>query len=423
MTLTKPGSRTARGGRTLLLLLAVGSVLFGVSLMRSALPAAADDAVSITPAGGGSALGFNFLLPTTAKCSTPTNVANGDILYSYVVDNTKISASQLGTMTFPPGNAFPTLGQYVGAYLESGGGVPYDQIATLPQSGQISAPAGFSWEPYVNLQDFGANAASGDDLYPGTFNIGIACVTHTGAIDSNEFWNIQITFTASSSDTGGFTWALAPFATVTSLTSSPSGSVASGGTATLTATVTPATASGTVQFYDGSTAIGAAQPVTVASGVASATYVDGSLTDGTHTLKAVFTPTDYSGTTSGGTNVYGASTSQTVTLKVGSSGATTTTTTTPGGTTTTTTPGETTTTTTTSSSSTSSTTTASGGGGGGDPSTGGSGSTSTSSQLAATGSPILEELAFAAAAAFVGLFLLSFAVPTRRRGQYAVGRW
>jgi len=76
--------------------------------------------------------------------------------------------------------------------------------------------------------------------------------------------------------------------TSTTLTVSPASPVAQGTLVTLTAAVTPAEASGTVQFKDGTTNIG--NPVTVTNGTASGTT--SALAAGSHQLTAVFTPTD-----------------------------------------------------------------------------------------------------------------------------------
>ena len=59
---------------------------------------------------------------------------------------------------------------------------------------------------------------------------------------------------------------------------------------TLTATVTPADAVGSVQFKDGAATLGS--PVAVSAG--SAQLVTSSLTGGTHSLSAAFSPTDSS---------------------------------------------------------------------------------------------------------------------------------
>ncbi len=69
------------------------------------------------------------------------------------------------------------------------------------------------------------------------------------------------------------------------LVSSPSGQVPVGSSVTLTATITPATAQGTVSFRDGGTALGT---ITVSNG--TATLTTSSLTQGTHQITATFTP-------------------------------------------------------------------------------------------------------------------------------------
>ncbi len=77
-------------------------------------------------------------------------------------------------------------------------------------------------------------------------------------------------------------------ATRTTLSTSPTSPTSQGTPVYLTATVRPATATGTVQFKDGTTNLG--PPVTVANGTASGTT--SSLTARSHQLTAGFTPTD-----------------------------------------------------------------------------------------------------------------------------------
>jgi hypothetical protein len=80
----------------------------------------------------------------------------------------------------------------------------------------------------------------------------------------------------------------APRMTTTDLSTSPAGSVAQGNPVTLYATVTPTTATGTVQFKDGATNLG--PPVTVSDGTVSGTTSQ--LAVGSHQLTAVFTPSE-----------------------------------------------------------------------------------------------------------------------------------
>jgi hypothetical protein len=84
----------------------------------------------------------------------------------------------------------------------------------------------------------------------------------------------------------------APFlnstATSTVLTTSPASPVTPGTLLTLTATVTPATAVGAVQFKDGTTNLGG--PVAVSKGIAAGTI--STLPLGSHQMTAAFTPAD-----------------------------------------------------------------------------------------------------------------------------------
>ena len=102
--------------------------------------------------------------------------------------------------------------------------------------------------------------------------------------------------------------------TSTSLAVSPAGPVQAGTAVTLTATVSPSGAAGTVQFSDGASPLGA--PAAVSGGVAAATT--SSLTAGTHALKATFLPGDPS--------AFAGSTSSTTSLVVTAVAATATTT-------------------------------------------------------------------------------------------------
>lgn len=101
-------------------------------------------------------------------------------------------------------------------------------------------------------------------------------------------------------------------ATATTLAASPPSPVASGTQVTLTVTVTPA-AAGTVQFKDGAASLG--NPVIVSNGTATGTT--SSLTPGSHSLTAAFTPASPS--------AYSPSTSPPVTFVVTGAPATSTT--------------------------------------------------------------------------------------------------
>jgi capsular polysaccharide biosynthesis protein len=108
--------------------------------------------------------------------------------------------------------------------------------------------------------------------------------------------------------------AVGPTATTTTLGVTPTSPAAHGTSETLTATVVPSGAAGSVAFMDGGTQVGSTQQV--AAGSASVTSV---LADGSHSLTAVFTPNDAA--------AFSGSTSNTVSYTVNTAAATTTTTT------------------------------------------------------------------------------------------------
>lgn len=85
-------------------------------------------------------------------------------------------------------------------------------------------------------------------------------------------------------------------ATTTTLAISPPSKASYGSTVDLTATVSPSSAAGSVQFLDGTTGL-----VTVAVAAGTASFSTSALAGGSHTLSATFVPTDsasYSGSTS-----------------------------------------------------------------------------------------------------------------------------
>lgn len=110
--------------------------------------------------------------------------------------------------------------------------------------------------------------------------------TGTGIFVQDDF--VTITADASSYTTSTTGGGGGPTATTTHLSVSPT-QVEVGQTATLTATVSPSSAAGTVQFEVGGTALGG--PVTVSNGVASAT-TSPFAASGTVQLSATFTPAD-----------------------------------------------------------------------------------------------------------------------------------
>ena len=102
-------------------------------------------------------------------------------------------------------------------------------------------------------------------------------------------------FTTSTSATTAYTITAVvqpPATTTTALAASPADTAAQGTAVTLTATLSPAAAAGTVQFRDtvGASTVNLGTPVIVTGG--TATFSTSSLPVGQHSFTAVFTPTD-----------------------------------------------------------------------------------------------------------------------------------
>ncbi|GAA4691892.1 Ig-like domain-containing protein [Phytohabitans rumicis] len=163
-------------------------------------------------------------------------------------------------------------------------GGPYSNLApALGGGGYDTAPIS------VGANRSFTTALGGTAPAAGTWWVIVECFSLTLGRHADEF-QIPIEVT-------GGNWAVdsGPEATTTTLAVSPSGTIPSGATVTLTATVSPGTATGTVEFRRGSTVVGSAP---VGSGTATLTAT---LPAGTHSLTAVFTPAtgaDFLGSTS-----------------------------------------------------------------------------------------------------------------------------
>ncbi|WP_405592127.1 Ig-like domain-containing protein [Streptomyces sp. NBC_01092] len=175
------------------------------------------------------------------------------------------------------GAGFPADGQIVV------GNSPTSTYATAPNGGIV-----------VPLSDTMRNYAStaGFTTLQGRYDFTLTCRGAFGSAVYGDF-TAPIWFTSNTAyqNTAPVT------ATTTKLAASPVSPVVQGTSVKLTATVSPAAATGTVRFLDGTTQIGST--VTVSGGVATKTT--SSLTVGTHALKAQFTPADpavYGGSTS-----------------------------------------------------------------------------------------------------------------------------
>jgi hypothetical protein len=199
---------------------------------------------SLVPLGSGaSTTEFSVALPANAACTGDT-ATDGYHVYSYLVQQ----GTSITGITF-------TTHPSEGLGLVNDTGVYYGPINTAINTGQIvSIPNNFEWAP---LLSDGMTLSS--LLYGGSSGVwetGLACATSAGVL--SDYWNTQVTFTASSSDTSGFVWSAVPgvvtsssttttsvAGSTTTTTSSTTTTSAAGSTTTTTAGTTTTTAPGT----------------------------------------------------------------------------------------------------------------------------------------------------------------------------------
>jgi hypothetical protein len=126
-----------------------------------------------------------------------------------------------------------------------------------------------------------------------------------GAGSGSHYWETDISY-----DSAAGTWAVidpSMTATTTTISTTPAngGNTTSGNNVTMTATVSPSSAAnGTVQFFDGATAVGSPQAVSTGSPT-TPVVTDTAPADGVHHYTAKFTPT-------GGTFSVGSTSAQSV---------------------------------------------------------------------------------------------------------------
>lgn len=199
----------------------------------------------------------------------------------------------------------------------TGGNFPTSPIVFADTKGPISAwptnAAGGLNITFGNSMRTLAQNAQVTLLDPGTpaggteYTVDVQCVPLFGASDEDFSGNLWFTSETAFTTVNPSTPVTS---TSTTVAPSPASPTTVGTPVTLTATVSPAAAAGTVTFYDGSTALGAAASVTNGSASLDTT----GLGIGTHSITAVFTPTNAA--------VYGPSTSSALSYVVNPAAAT-----------------------------------------------------------------------------------------------------
>ena len=245
----------------------------GLALFPAAAQAAVVGTAAVTPATGTADV-TRANVEASAACPAGTNVI---------------------TRIF--GSGFPAAGETIAPNQ------PIGNLATNA-SGGVVVPVADTFRTFANLQ-------SPPATLNGKYDITISCIqpltpgTSLGDF-TGSIWFVNNSAYQSTDPNAQAT------PTTTTLAASPSGPVDPGTSVTLTATVSPAAAAGSVAFFDGATSLGTAS---VAGGVASVST--SALTSGSHSLTAKFTPSS---------STYAVSTSTPVTFTVNAGPATPTTT-------------------------------------------------------------------------------------------------
>lgn len=239
---------------------AAGTMLAGVAVIAAAGPAAANDEGSLVP---GSMVWFNTAgvnLETFEAGQQITSGSNAAVNRPYASWSTT-AACPAGTYQAQASIRIPQPGVPENDWTQVAMGA---SSTTKDSLGRFYGGAG----DRLSKSEVGTYLAANGGT--GTFPLIVACrdtinnplgyfrnlVTITGTATSNYTWSIDST-------------TVTPKAATTTTLAASATTVTAGDSVTLTATVAPASATGTVQFFNGATALGSA--VAVNSGVATLT--------------------------------------------------------------------------------------------------------------------------------------------------------
>ena len=296
---SRPSSWTATTVRAVtvlaIVLMAAGSLLLAFERTAAAATPTysgaatiADGSSDTTELSGGSASLFTFNLPAQAACPGDTTTG-GYLLDSYLVPQ----STPLSSLTFSGG--IPSAGF---ALYNSANNKAWVAQNTNTGTGQISG--------IPNAFEFGSASQVGHSrpaltsllASPGVWEAGVACDLN-GAL--TDYWNTEVTFTASTSDPGGFTWTQVPG----NQSGSTSTTTTTGGSGTTTTTSDPSATTTTTTSASTTTTTAASSTTTTAAGVSSAaiggTGTGSSGTGSTFSSGSTGTGSSSTGTGSSGT--------------------------------------------------------------------------------------------------------------------------
>jgi hypothetical protein len=242
----------------------------------------------------GAAMGAVLLVPAAAQAqvSNPPKGQNpGGMTLSPAAGAGTVTPNFSAAHACPAGTINATISLIDNAGHEQQVGGPFNSttVGAAPWNGAFFATMG---------DIFGVSGATGAD----TFEIVVDC--HATAGVPGTF--TDSTFVSFNADGSTYSSSATPPAGAVATTTSLTGPslVQTGGNVTLNATVAPGNAVGKVEFFDGSTSMGA--PVTLTNGTAQ--FSTTTLSTGSHPITAKFEPTD--------PNAFKTSTSNTVTVTV-----------------------------------------------------------------------------------------------------------
>jgi hypothetical protein len=257
-------------------------------------------AVTLGTTSGDSTTNFTVSLPAFSACAEDS-AAGGWTVTSFMVP----TAVDLTTLTFDSGG--PTPASIGGAYADfrqplwNVGGDAYLSRQTVnasppDPSGPIQQPGTFDFDP----------GYSAGDIPAGTYNIGIACVDETTAIQ--QFWSTPITVTANPADPGtadiSWTAGLPAEAPAAPVVNAPGAGASAVGNGQITVDVDPALTGGAPTSYDITVMDGATPVATrnvVSANPGGETFTG--LTNGTtYTVTATATNTTGTSVASAGVN-------------------------------------------------------------------------------------------------------------------------
>ena len=235
---------------------ALSTLMLAVSLVTAFGPksgahaaVASSGSVTLTVPGGvpatgvGSATAFNMTPPQGGACEGP---GGSGYRWQAFLAAAQVDAS---TLTFPGGNATNSGSGFAATMFSSDGNTAGNQFPSTSPNGLIVVQSPFAFKDFTRLQ------------FPaGSYQIGIAC-TKDNLV--RGYWASTITFTTSTTDPLGLTWAPAATPPPTTTTTT----VASTTTTTLAATTTLSSTTTTVRpstTLAGSSTTVAASSTTVA---------------------------------------------------------------------------------------------------------------------------------------------------------------